>query len=583
MKRKTLKTLFICLALAMLLPGCGKSTGTSDGSPKDGQEKAEGNTEENTDENDAKDEAEPESGSESESKPGSEPEPESGSENRTGEDKDAYKVTSGKKSLAQRMAGKYSFHHSDEEGNEEFYIMDVVPFGDNLYAFCGQAMPEDYESLEAYTFWASEFIPYDADEMRSTEGDKVTVNELRFSVMSNAGKYWDTGHKGTVTLTDDGLVFEGFDQEGFLVPDNDDSRLFLKDDRVEDAFGYLKHKTDGGDEKLQGLWILDDKEADLYLEFNGSDLYVYKKDPSTEVFYAAGGCEYSDGSFECTASCLGYGGQPNGLSCDYKVTDDTLEIKIKETDFAEVIPDSGSYLRVKDGSVPVVTMDEVKLDSESIGMFGGNADTYELTSKGYYGVFVSSARASEKLAPVMDKLEEAGFMESCIIYTPDLSGLNPEPYYVAATGLYSSESRAEEALSEVKAAGFKDAYVKKAGSYTGDRFWYTANGSETIEVLNDGVMLRNVSLTIPYSVEGDAIKADLLVPKDAVFDGSADTGSFGNYEKGDTPYEWIVRNHDLMKDDTEQYLMYGPALSGVFEVGIKDNKITTYYGSYWWD
>ncbi|MCR5236088.1 MAG: SPOR domain-containing protein [Lachnospiraceae bacterium] len=563
MKKKTLTALFIYLAIAMLLPGCGKSTGTSDSSQKDSQEKAEDNTDENTEENtgenDVKDEAEPEP------------------------EKDASDLTSGKKSLAQRMAGKYSFHHSDEDGNEEFYIMEVVPFGDNLYAFCGQAMPEDYESLEAYTFWASEFIPYDADEMRSTEGDKVTVNELRFSVMSNAGKYWDTGHKGTVTLTDDGLVFEGFDQEGFLVPDNDDSRLFLKDDRVEDAFGYLKHKTDGGDEKLQGLWILDDKEAGLYLEFNGSDLYVYKKDPNTEVFYAAGGCEYSEGSFECTASRLGYGGQPNELSCDYKVTDDTLSLKIKDTDFAEVIPDSASYFRVKDGSVPVVTMDEVKLDSESLGMFGGNADTYELTSKEHYGVFVSSARALENLESVMDKLEEAGFMESCIVYTPDLSGLNPEPYYVAAAGLYSTKSRAEEVLSKVQAAGFKDAYVKNAGSYTGDKFWYTANGSETIEVLSDGVMLRNVSLTIPYSVEGDALKADLLVPKDAVFDESADTGSFGNYEKGDTPYEWIVRNYDLMNEDTDQYLMYGPALSGVFEVGIKDNKITKYYGSYWWD
>ena len=563
MKNKILTTFMICLAGAMLLFGCGNNNEASGSSQEDKPEKAE----ENTAENDGKDEER------SESEP----------ENRTGEDKDASDLTSGKKSLAQRMAGKYSFHHSDEEGNEEFYIMEMVPFGDNLYAFCGQAMPEDYGSLEAYTFWASEFIPYDADEMRSTEGDVVTVNELRFSVMSNAGKYWDTGHKGTITLTDDGLVFEGFDQEGFLVPDNDDSRLFLKDDRIENTFGYLKHKTDGGDEKLQGLWLLNDKEADLYLEFNGSDLYLYKKDPSTEVFYAAGGCEYSDGSFECTASRLGYGGQPTGLSCEYKVTDDNLMLKIKESDLDGVIPENAGYIRVKDGSVPVVKMDEVKLDSESLGMFWGNADTCELTSKEHYGVFVSSAKSPEKLEPVMDKLEEAGFTECCIVYTPDLSGLNPEPYYVAATGLYSSEIRAEEVLSKVQAAGFKDAYAKNAGSYTGDRFWYTANGSETIEVLNDGVMLGNVSLTIPYRVEGDALTADLLVPKDAVFDGSADTGSFGNYEKGDTPYEWIIRNYDLMKEDTEQYLMNGPALSGVFEVGIKDNKITTYYGSYWWD
>lgn len=38
-----------------------------------------------------------------------------------------------------------------------------------------------------------------------------------------------------------------------------------------------------------------------------------------------------------------------------------------------------------------------------------------------------------------------------------------------------------------------------------------------------------------------------------------------------------------MNEDIEKYLMYGPALSGVFEVGIRDNKITAYYGSYWWD
>ena len=102
-------------------------------------------------------------------------------------------------------------------------------------------------------------------------------------------------------------------------------------------------------------------------------------------------------------------------------------------------------------------------------------------------------------------------------------------------------------------------------------------------MLSDGVMIRGVSLAIPYSTDGEPIDADLLVTKDTIFDRSADFEAFGNYEKGDTPYEWIVRNYKLMNDDPDEYLMNGPALSGIFEVGLDNNKITTYYGSYWWD
>ena len=578
MKKKILIRILICLMGFMLIAGCGSSK--SDGADIKGKPESineDVNGKGSGGEEGIKNEAaieEAEEDVKDEEKPGV---------NNKKRKKKADEKTSGRKSLAQRMAGKYSYHYSDENGNDEFFIMDVVPFGGNLYAFCGQAIPEDYESPEAYTFRAAEFIPYDADEMTDTDGDTVTVNELCFSVMANAGMYSDAGHKGTITLTDDGLVFSGFKNEGFLVPEYDDSRLFLKDERVEDAFAYLKREPDGGDGELQGYWILDDKDADLYLEFKGSDLYIYKKDPNTEVYYAAGGCEFSNGSFKCTASRLGYGGEPVELSCDYKVTDDYLTLKINSTDFPDEIPENAGYLRISDSDVHVVTMDEVELDSEALGMYGISRDIGELTSQDYYGVFVSSSTAPEKLDPVMGKLEKAGFLESCTVYTPDFSGLNPEPYYVAVTGMYTSASDAGKVLFKVKDAGFKDAYVKYAGTYTGDKFLYTMHGGETVDVLKDGVMLRGVSLIIPYRTEGGEVTADLFVSKDAVFDKTADTASFGNYEKGDTPYEWIVRNYKLMNEDTDRYLMNGPALSGVFEVGIEDNKITTYYGSYWWD
>ncbi len=78
------------------------------------------------------------------------------------------------------------------------------------------------------------------------------------------------------------------------------------------------------------------------------------------------------------------------------------------------------------------------------------------------------------------------------------------------------------------------------------------HGSEKIAVLKDGVMLNGVSLTIPYHTDGETVTADLIVTEDTVFDRSTDPESFGNYKKGDTPYEWIVRNYNLMKDDPDQ-------------------------------
>ena len=562
MKKKPFFRIITALIICGIFAGCGKPADTADTDIRDKQESTgaeEPAVEKETDDS------------------GSQEKKENIKEKKT----DSKDKNDDRKSLAQRMAGKYSYHNSDGVGNEEFYIMDVVPFGDNIYAFCGQAMPEDYESLEAYSFWAAEFIPYDADEVRSADGDSVTVNELCFSVMSNAGKYWDAGHKGTITCTDDGLVFEGFDHDGFLVPENDDSRLFLKDDRVESAFGYLINSK--GKDDLEGLWKLNRKSIDLYIEFAGSNMYIYSKDPSSEVFYAAGGCDYYNGSFDCLVNCLGYGGASFELNCDYETDGDTLTLSFNGSDTPELIPAKGKYTRIKPDDIRVITMDEIELNSESFGYYAGNQSLDSLRQQDYYAVFISAQKDREKCTPTINKLEEAGLIESYIVYTPDFSGLNPEPYYVVTTGLYLSENDAKEELSKIKAAGFADAYVKYAGSYVGDRYWYTMTGTGNIEVLKDGVLLRGVSVSIPYYADGESLIADLLVTEDTVFDRTAELEYFGNYEKGDSPYKWIVRNYNLLHDDIDQYMMNGPALVGIFEVGLDNNKITAYYGSYWWD
>ena len=351
MKRSNLVRFLVCAVSCSMLAGCG---GVSNMPESKAAEKQEESAEENKETSDdesaesAGDEAAPEKNEDA-----------SKEEKSTDKNNGSDKLNSENKSLARRLAGKYSYHYGGENGDDEYYIIDVVPFGDNLYAYCGQAMAEDTKNLNAYSFWACEFIPDDPEELKSEYRDMVTVNELRFSVMSNAGLYWDQGQKGTITLTDEGIVFEGFEQDDFLVPENDNSRLFQKDDRVEDAFVYLNRDA-AGDKELQGLWILDDaKGSDLYLEFTGSNLYMYKKDPGTEVFYAAGGCKYGKETFSCQANRLGYGGMPFEMSCEYTVSGDDLTLKIENSEFPDVLPEDGKYKRVNDGKVHVTSMDEV--------------------------------------------------------------------------------------------------------------------------------------------------------------------------------------------------------------------------------
>ena len=43
------------------------------------------------------------------------------------------------------------------------------------------------------------------------------------------------------------------------------------------------------------------------------------------------------------------------------------------------------------------------------------------------------------------------------------------------------------------------------------------------------------------------------------------------------------KNYEYMESDPDTYMSNGPALSGVFEVGIRGNHIERFFGSYWWD
>jgi hypothetical protein len=199
-----------------------------------------------------------------------------------------------------------------------------------------------------------------------------------------------------------------------------------------------------------------------------------------------------------------------------------------------------------------------------------------------YGVFVMASKNSDDCLDTEMALNDAGFYDEFVVYTPDFSDLNPKPYYAVTAGFFNTEEEAKKCFSEVKAAGFRDAFVKAAGKYIGGEYLYTMTSTEGISVNEDYILLQDVSVSLPYPLECENSKMDLYVYKDAEFTKDGDLGTFTNYEKGETPYEWIRKNLKLSETDPEAY-SEGMALHGVFRVGINGDRITTYYSSAWWD
>ncbi len=510
-------------------------------------------------------------------------------ESDTGEYNDASEKetnVSENQSLAKRLCGRYSYHNVTSSGEEVYHTINMISFGDNLYAFCAEAIPDDnYENLDVYSFWVSEFIPLDAEDMKGTDNDSVKVNELRFSIMSNAGMYWDSGCEGTITYTADGPVFEGFSGDGFLCP-TDDSRLFLADERVERVFSYLGKEGRRGDKELQGLWSTDVNGAPLYLDFKEADLFIYQKRPDAKVVYAAGECDFADGYFTCMSSMLGNGGMPFDFMADYEIDGDDLVVTL-DSDFGSELSGKHTFRRTDEADIHVISMDEVKFNEESFGPFGGgnvsDMEPFELPTGSYYGAFVTAQKDANKCLDVLDKLSEAG-IDAQVLYTPDFAGLNPEPYYVVATRLYENEANVKELLDQIKAVGFSDAYIKETGAYIGKKFSYTMSGSEEIDISGDRIYLRGVAVSVPYWTSQEYSYVTLYIDKNSTrFAPDAELSGFANLEKGDTPYMWFTRNYEYLNNNADAYIANGPALLGVFEVGLDGNRITDYYGSYWWD
>ena len=151
-----------------------------------------------------------------------------------------------------------------------------------------------------------------------------------------------------------------------------------------------------------------------------------------------------------------------------------------------------------------------------------------------------------------------------------------------------SEEEAEAALEAVKTS-YPDAYVKFTGVRKFISVVYINYGDTKFDVSSDKVVIKDAQVSetnvwYPGCEDvGTGYIMNLEIDRNTVFDDTCDTDVFANYEAGDKPIDWFIRNYDLSVNDPDAYIAEGPALSGVFEVGINGDHIDRFFGSYWWD
>lgn len=498
---------------------------------------------------------------------------------RKKKDKGSDEATAGN-SLAARLCGKYVGFPPEDSGSDVLLSLDIMQFGDNLYAYCGEGYPGD-NGINVYTYWATEFIPFDAGDLISPSKDSVKVLAVSFSNMSNNGFYWDPGAAGTITLKGDTVVFEGFTEVSFLCPDGP-SGTFTRDERAEAAFGYLGDKTKT-DEEVQGLWATGTDDP-MYIKIDGCNVYVYQKSAGYPVGFIGGGCDFSDGEFKGSMNRFGYGHQPIELTAKYALDGDTLKVTFEDDAGPFSIGHEMSLHRVSEADVRVGSVEEIRYDADAFGAFGQFWNDILGNSEGFLGVWTAAVTDRDEAIKKAKKLGDEGFY-GYVAYSPEWEGLNPEPYYCVTADKVYYEEDADYLLSLVKAKGYKDAYVKSTGKRKNAIIGYTNYGDTNMDVSDDRVILENFAVYSPYSWRPedeteDPHRMTLIIDKDTVFDDKCETQYFSHYEDGDKPLDWFIRNHKLAENDTEGVEM---GLRGLFEVSVSGYHVDRVFGTYWWD
>ncbi|MDO4622907.1 MAG: SPOR domain-containing protein [Eubacteriales bacterium] len=82
----------------------------------------------------------------------------------------------------------------------------------------------------------------------------------------------------------------------------------------------------------------------------------------------------------------------------------------------------------------------------------------------FYGVWVSASQSETDCVRMAEELQNKGFAAK-VYDTVDWENLNAEHWFVVSAGEYSTEAAANQACSQVIAAGYAGAYVKYTGNH----------------------------------------------------------------------------------------------------------------------
>lgn len=375
----------------------------------------------------------------------------------------------GKKPFYERVCGRYACRMDEEL----YYIMDIESFGGNMYAYAGEAYGDEGElDLSAYSFWAMEIFPENEEDVFSTDLNECRVGILSFSIMSNLSKYQSAPDMGTMRITEDGILFEGFGG-GSVFSEMGEGLLLRPDERVEHAFPYLIHDPNADHPELEGYWKQKTDDDPIFLEFtDDGNVSIYNKSPEREVMFARGSYKADEEEFACQYNLLGSGGSPYVNYADWDVSGGVLKLEIEDgPDLFLSNYESGDILvfeKIDVSQVPVITMSDVRAAGYDENY---NYDMYAAYEENriydpFYGVWVYASKDEADAEAFKDKLLAEGF-EAEVVYSQDWDGITSVDYYCVTAGRCETEFSAEGLLVNVKSAGYNDAYVKYSGKYIG--------------------------------------------------------------------------------------------------------------------
>ena len=278
------------------------------------------------------------------------------------------------KTLAERLAGRYSYEYPPAEDDAErmdedmteYYTLDIVNFGGNLFATGGIAMCEEGEEKVPYSFWGMELIPVEEGALLDREADSCEVGILAFSVMSNLGEYWDRPEYSIISLTENGVAFRGKDGKDNPLIEGSKQIEFVKDDSVEPSLeGHVEALPEEGreeiPEELYGIWREEDSDAPLVAEIAKDDadgigrVYFYRKNGGQRVTFCAGHFyAQEDSSLYLVYDQLGF--IPYQERWEYSLGSDGKTLELCSPDEWDTLsglgPEKVSFARIQEEDIP---------------------------------------------------------------------------------------------------------------------------------------------------------------------------------------------------------------------------------------